>query len=787
MEVVNSELAVYSKSGGALLGPEATNTLWSGFGGGCQTHNDGDATVLYDTMARRWVVQQFSVSTKPYLDCVAISATSDATGSWYRYSFGFSNFPDYPKMGVWPDAYYESVNLFQGNTFKGAEMCAFNRAAMLTGAVATAQCFTPAGAQGTVLPATLDGTTAPPTGESEWFVGINPTTANALAYWKFHVDWTTPANSTLTGPTSLAVSPFSEACGGGTCIPQPGTTQQLDSLGDRLMYRLAYRNFGGHESLVVSHAITSGSSVGMRWYELRPSSGALTVFQQGTYAPDSTYRWMGSIAMDQAGDMALGYSTSSSSVHPSVVYTGRLASDALGTMPQGETTLFSGIGSQTTTLNRWGDYSEMSVDPNDDCTFWYVNEYQPSDGTFNWSTRIGSFKFPNCLSIGTVSMPNSNSTPTGVTLDTANHVAYVDQSKARAVGEITGTTASSFSGTATDLADPTLCASACALPGLAFPDNLTLDGSGHLFAANFCVGNTTGVCSGQPSGTTTTVSQQTGSSTGQSDAFSGCSYPSGEAVSGGRLFLACAGSGVVASCATPSCGLGAGTVALNKPTVSSPQPVPSGVAAIPTTISAAPAVIVADAGNHSLSVVSFSGLLAASTPVALQAGCAPANVAIGPVSGTSAAVYVACPGTGAVDVGTVSGTGTAALGTFTATALPTIGTHTPSPYGLAVNAAGTALVVTDSANNDAVVYSSLSGTTLGTGSVVSVGSVPDGVAIDGSNAFVANEGSNNVSVIDPASGGAHGRGDGHEHSAARAQALALSGHAPLVAPLPPVR
>ncbi len=407
VELVNSQFAVYSKSGATVLAARATNTLWSGFGGGCQTNNDGDGTVGFDTIAQRWVIQQFSVTTQPYLECIAVSTSNDATGTWNRYAFQTTNqdssgngFPDYPKLGIWPDGYYVSYNLFNaaGNLGQGTLLCAYDRTAMVSGAAATQQCILgTTAAEKTALPATVDGTRVPPAGAPEWFVGISPTTANALAYYKFHVDFTTPANSSVTGPTDLPVQAFSNACGTtGTCIPQSGTTQQLDSLGDRLMYRLAYRNFGDHEALVVTHSITAGTSVGERWYELRPSAGALTVFQQGTYAPDATYRWMGSIAQDSAGDMALGYSISSSSLHPGIAYTGRLATDAAGQMPQGEATLFAGPGSQTPTLSRWGDYSEMTVDPVDDCTFWYVNEYLPANGTFNWATRIGSFKFPNC-------------------------------------------------------------------------------------------------------------------------------------------------------------------------------------------------------------------------------------------------------------------------------------------------------------------------------------------------------------------------------------------------------
>jgi len=394
---VNESFAVFNKSTGAIASgfPKAGNTLWSGFGGGCQNNNDGDPIAQYDKAANRWVLTQFSVSTTPFLQCVAVSTTSDATGSYNRYSFSYSNFNDYPKLGVWPDGYYISYNMFNGNTFVGAMACAFDRTKMLSGAAATQVCFQLNSSFGGLLPSDLDGSNAPPAGSPNYFVNFG---TNSLNLWRFHVDFTTPSNSTLTGPTNIPVASFSAACsGGGTCIPQPSTTNQLDSLADRLMYRLAYRKFtDGHEALVVNHSVTAGSSVGVRWYELRNPGGTPAVFQQGTYAPDSSYRWMGSIAMDQAGNIALGYSVSSSSVSPAIRYTGRLAGDALGTMTQGETTLQAGGGSQTGTLHRWGDYSALTVDPVDDCTFWYTNEYLKASGTFNWSTRIGSFKLPNC-------------------------------------------------------------------------------------------------------------------------------------------------------------------------------------------------------------------------------------------------------------------------------------------------------------------------------------------------------------------------------------------------------
>src|SRR6266540_1419763 len=303
VQIVNTGFAIFTKSGTPIYGPVPTNTLWSGFGGGCQSHNDGDATVVYDRAAGRWIFTQFSVSTTPYLQCVAISTSGDPTGSYYRYSFQYGNFPDYPKLAVWPDAYYTTFNMFSrhGNrySFAGPEACAYDRGKMLLGQAATQQCFLLSSSYGSLLPADLDGTTAPPAGSPNYLLSF---ATNSLQLWKFHVDWTTPSSSTLTGPTTIPVASFSPACGGDTCIPQPGTSQQLDSLADRLMYRLAYRNFGDHESLVVDHSVTAGGSVGVRWYELRNPGGAPTVFQQGTYAPDASYRWMGSVAMDHSGD-----------------------------------------------------------------------------------------------------------------------------------------------------------------------------------------------------------------------------------------------------------------------------------------------------------------------------------------------------------------------------------------------------------------------------------------------------------------------------------------------------
>src|SRR5205085_9399472 len=257
--------------------------------------------------------------------------------------------------------------------------CAYDRNAMLNGQPATQICKQQSSSIGGVLPADLDGTTPPPAGTPNFLMFFGANTLNLL---KFHVDFATPANSTITGPAAISVAAFTPLCNGGTCVTQSGTTNTLDSLADRLMYRLAYRNFGSHESLVVNHSVVAGSSGGVRWYEIQNPNGTPVVAQQSTFAPDSNFRWMGSIAMDQAGDIAMGYSVSSSSVNPSIRFTGRTPSDPSGTL-EAETNIITGGGSQTgSNLSRWGDYSALTVDPVDDCTFWFTTEYLKASGAF---------------------------------------------------------------------------------------------------------------------------------------------------------------------------------------------------------------------------------------------------------------------------------------------------------------------------------------------------------------------------------------------------------------------
>ncbi len=440
---VNDAYAVYDKETGIrLLGPSPGNSFWSGFGGPCETSNDGDPIAQFDKAAGRWVMAQ-PVFRFPFTYCVAVSTTSDATGSYHRYAFSIPNnyFPDYPKLAVWSDAYYVSFNAFDssGTAFIGALACALDRNAMLAGNSAISICFQNGPDVDSLLPSDLDGATPPPAGSPDYFVHL---VFNALDLYQFHVDFATPSLSTFTGPTTIAVNPFSEACGGGVCIPQAGAFQRLDSLGDRLMYRLAYRNFGDHESLLVNHSVTAGSSVGVRWYELRqtPGSGSFSVYQQGTFAPDSSYRWMGSIAMDKAGDIALGYSVSSTSMHPSIAYTVHVpGTDALGTL-EAETPIINGTGSQTG-LDRWGDYSSMSIDPVDDCTFWYTNEYLQSDGSFNWSTQIASFALANCTGAPDFSL---SATPGSQTVLQGGSASYMVS--ASSLNAFTGSVSLSASG-----------------------------------------------------------------------------------------------------------------------------------------------------------------------------------------------------------------------------------------------------------------------------------------------------------------------------------------------------
>jgi hypothetical protein len=417
VETVNTAFAVFDKnSGNRLMAVADISTLFQSLGGTCAQTNESDPIVIFDKMAKRWLIGIINGLGGSSNDiCVAVSTSSDATGTYALYDVPFGgSLPDYPKFSSWPDAFYFTANIFGNGTPRA---CAFDRAAMLNGQPLQMVCFDAPAANSTLLPGDMDSpNNLPPAGEPAFFIGLGGDNAS-LQLFKFHVDFANTANSTFNGPTTIPVAGFTELCSssGGSCVPQLGSTQQLDSLSDRPMFRLAYRNFGDHESLVVNHSVTAGASGGVRWYEIRgPNSGSPSVFQQGTFAPDASFRWMGSVAMDQSGDMAAGYSISSSSIDPAIGITARSPSDPLGQL-ESENVVFRGGGSQQPTLNRWGDYSDMTVDPVDDCTFWYTTEYIPANGSFNWQTRIVNFKMPNCNNNATPDF-NLSASPASVTI-----------------------------------------------------------------------------------------------------------------------------------------------------------------------------------------------------------------------------------------------------------------------------------------------------------------------------------------------------------------------------------
>lgn len=410
---VNDSFAIFDKTGALVYGPADGNTLFTGFGGPCEKSNDGDPVVQFDKIAERWVLSQFSVSgvepsdptRSAFRQCVAVSTSSDATGTYNRYEFNYADFNDYPKMAVWPDGYYVTFNMFSGTDdhFLGSKICVYDRVKMLAGQPASQQCVQLGNQFGGLLPSDLDGATAslrtsggipgpglPPPNSPNFILNFG---RDSLNLWTFHVDWAHPASSTLTGPTNIQVSRFNPACD--SCIPQKEVSQQLDTLGDRLMFRLAYRRFSDHQSLVANHVVTTNDgNQGIRWYELRLSGQQASVFQQGTFAPDSNHRWIGSIAMDKMGNIALAYNTSSNNQFPDIRFTGRRAGATAGEL-QGERIIQEGKGSQTS-FSRWGDYSSLSVDPVDDCRFWFTTEYLTATGKHNWSTRIVSLKFNSC-------------------------------------------------------------------------------------------------------------------------------------------------------------------------------------------------------------------------------------------------------------------------------------------------------------------------------------------------------------------------------------------------------
>ena len=443
VQQVNLVVRIYNKAGVSLVPPFRPASLWAGVGGQCAASDQGDPIVLYDQLSDRWMLSQFAftgLSTPPYHQCIAISKTPDPTGAYYVYDFvtAGNEFPDYPKLGVWPDGYYMMVHQFtNGGPFNGTGFYAFDRSKMLVGDPTASYLYFnfnlashPEGVGGS-LPSNVDGLTPPPPGRPNTFAYFTTTDfgdpANGLRLFDFHADFAVPANSTfLERPESTYAAPIPVAAfsvvtptgnQGRRAVPQPppgSVTTSLDAITDRLMHRMVYRNFGGYESLVLTHTVGAPASTtfgtfrpGVRYYELRRPlpGGNFAINEQATYAPaDGISRWMPSVGMDGEGNIAAGFSVSNiSTVFPGVRYAGRLASDPPNGLFQGENTLVDGTGVQRSTGNRWGDYSALTIDPSDDCTFWYTQEYYTAAGqaasTVGWSTRIGSFKVnPSCVS-----------------------------------------------------------------------------------------------------------------------------------------------------------------------------------------------------------------------------------------------------------------------------------------------------------------------------------------------------------------------------------------------------
>ncbi|MDP2721545.1 MAG: PKD domain-containing protein [Bacteroidales bacterium] len=395
LQMVNNGFAIWDKEGNLLYGPADNITLWDGFPGPWSSTNDGDPVVLYDEYSDRWIATQFSLPNYPngpFYELVAVSETGDPLGAWYRYAFEFDAMPDYPKFGVWPDGYYFTTNLFSNGGFSGGGISILDRSAMLTGDPDAQMIFFVIGYNwsnhSSFLPADADGALPPPADSPSYMVNMGN---NVLRVYKVDVDWVNTANSFIEQLSTLSTAPFST---NGLNIQQPGTSQTLSTLAGRLMYRLQYRNFGDYQVMLTNHTVNAGNGkAGVRWYELRNYGTGWEIYQQGTFAPaDGDNRWMASVAMNQGGDIAVGYSVSGANTYPSIRVAGQSAGApaGLGVLDIDEVSIYEGTQSQSG-VDRWGDYSAMAVDPTDGMSFWYTTEY--SNGGWGWRSQIASVSF----------------------------------------------------------------------------------------------------------------------------------------------------------------------------------------------------------------------------------------------------------------------------------------------------------------------------------------------------------------------------------------------------------
>jgi hypothetical protein len=416
--------AVWNKQGTQVLAPTNMGLLWP-VGDPCRDLGRGDPVVQYDQFAKRWLLTQFAFArdaankrVPPFYECIAITTSPDPTGKYFAYSFLIDNelFPDYPHFGVWPDGYYMSVHLFDAaDKFTAMGIIAFDRENMLIGEAAREiQFFTNPDYFG-LLPADAQGLTPPPSNAPNYMATFPLSGRNELRLYGFYANWITPLDSYIGGPTILPTQAFDPSvCNASGCIPQPGTPTKLDPNDFKINYPLVYRNFQDHHMLAVNHVVDADGTehAGIRWYEIRRPGPLASIHQQGTHSPDGLHRWMAGMNVDGAGNFALGYSLGGASTFPSIAYAARLAADPLGTLPLEERVLLQGAGSQTGTF-RWGDYVSMSIDPVDDCTFWFTNQYYSQTSDDDWQTRVFAFKLPACPapSPGPTPSPNPSASP----------------------------------------------------------------------------------------------------------------------------------------------------------------------------------------------------------------------------------------------------------------------------------------------------------------------------------------------------------------------------------------
>ena len=543
IQTVNTSVGIFRKSDGVRVAAFSFDTLMSqgNFGNACDNGNFGDPTVVWDPAADRWIISDFAFALNgsgtpvaPYFECFAVSRTGDpVTGGWNFYALQTTDlFPDYPKLAVWPDGLYLTASMFRGNAFRHVRVWALNKAQMYAGVPASTVTFNlPSSVQGTTvftgLPSTYHAVTgAPPPGRPNFISVI--WSAKVARVWKFHVDWTNPANSTLTGPSNVALATWGA---GPTTVPAKNGNA-LDTLRERLMMQSQYTNLGSVESLWLTHTVANPLNTALaspRWYQLNVTGGTVVTtgpLQQSTWAPDSAVaRWMPSLAVDKDGNMAIGYSASSATMFPAIRYAGRLSTDPASTLGQSETSLIEGTASQCCNFsdgsinNRWGDYSAMTIDP-DGCTFWYTTQYyespQPtSSGGNNWQTRIGSFKYPSCTPNsgtatlqGTVTSSATSNPISGALVTAGSSSTTTDGSGQYALGSLTPDT---YTVTASASGYTNASASVVASAGVTTTQNFALVAS---------PGATTslavGTASGTYGGTTTLLATLTSGGTGVS-------------------------------------------------------------------------------------------------------------------------------------------------------------------------------------------------------------------------------------------------------------------------------